>query len=47
MVISRDEFQVFYRSGSQKAEDAISMAYVAPSITPFLNLNPGFRYVVM
>ncbi|KAL1933027.1 hypothetical protein VTP01DRAFT_8705 [Rhizomucor pusillus] len=39
----KDEFQVFYRSGSQKAEDAISMAYVAPSITPFLNLNPGFR----
>ncbi|GAA5814946.1 hypothetical protein MFLAVUS_008449 [Mucor flavus] len=39
----RDEFQIFYRGDSQEAEDAISIAYLAPSITPFPNLNPGFR----
>ncbi|ORZ01161.1 Metallo-dependent phosphatase-like protein [Syncephalastrum racemosum] len=40
----KDEFQMFYKDGSdRRAEDAISMAYVSPSITPFLNVNPGFR----
>lgn len=40
----KDEFQMFYKDGSDRnAEDAISMAYVSPSITPFLNVNPGFR----
>ncbi|KAI9474288.1 MAG: Metallo-dependent phosphatase-like protein [Benjaminiella poitrasii] len=39
----RDEFQIFYKNASQKAEDAISVAYIAPSITPFPDLNPGFR----
>lgn len=41
----RDEFQIFYKGDSQEAEDAISIAYMAPSITPFPNLNPGFRFV--
>lgn len=39
----RDEFQIFYKGKSQEAKDAISVAYLAPSITPFPNLNPGFR----
>ncbi|KAI9495494.1 Metallo-dependent phosphatase-like protein [Zychaea mexicana] len=40
----KDEYQVFYRRGeNQTAENAISMAYVAPSITPFDEINPGFR----
>ncbi|KAI8148608.1 Metallo-dependent phosphatase-like protein [Fennellomyces sp. T-0311] len=38
----KDEYQVFY-NGEQTAENAIAMAYVAPSITPFSNVNPGFR----
>ncbi|KAL0084755.1 Metallo-dependent phosphatase-like protein [Phycomyces blakesleeanus] len=39
----KDEFQVFYRDGDKNAQSAISMAYIAPSITPYLNVNPGFR----
>ncbi|KAI8991188.1 Metallo-dependent phosphatase-like protein [Mycotypha africana] len=40
----RDEMTIFYSKDSkQMAENAISVGYVAPSITPFLNLNPGFR----
>jgi hypothetical protein len=39
----RDEYQLFYKNGSQKAKDAISVAYIGPSITPFPDLNPGFR----
>jgi sphingomyelin phosphodiesterase len=35
---------VFYKDGKpQEAENAISVGYIAPSVTPFLNLNPGFR----
>lgn len=43
MQIYRDEFQLFYKDDSQEAEDAISVAYLAPSITPYPDLNPGFR----
>ncbi|ORX59557.1 sphingomyelin phosphodiesterase [Hesseltinella vesiculosa] len=39
----KDEFQLFYRSDQQAAETAISVGYIGPSITPFLNVNPGFR----
>ncbi|KAL7321705.1 hypothetical protein PS15m_001446 [Mucor circinelloides] len=39
----RDEIQIFYNRASQKSKDAISVAYLGPSITPFPNLNPGFR----
>ncbi|KAI7906482.1 Metallo-dependent phosphatase-like protein [Cokeromyces recurvatus] len=39
----RDEFQIFYKNASQKAKDAISIAYIAPSVTPYPDLNPGFR----
>lgn len=35
---------IFYaHKKNQTAENAISVGYVAPSITPYLNLNPGFR----
>lgn len=42
----RDEIQIFYSRASQKSKDAISVAYLGPSITPFPNLNPGFRYAL-
>ncbi|WFD22233.1 hypothetical protein MEQU1_000898 [Malassezia equina] len=45
-----DQFEVFYfndngesKSTSQLTEHAVSVAYVAPSITPYTNLNPEFR----
>ncbi|KAI8387260.1 Metallo-dependent phosphatase-like protein [Blakeslea trispora] len=40
----RDEIQLFYRhNATQEAKDAISIGYLAPSITPFPDMNPGFR----
>lgn len=37
---------IFYgHNKNQTADEAISVGYVAPSITPYLNLNPGFRLV--
>ncbi|KAI8366663.1 Metallo-dependent phosphatase-like protein [Radiomyces spectabilis] len=39
----RDEFQIFYRHERKDAEHAIAVAYLAPSVTPFPRLNPGFR----
>ncbi|KAI8072913.1 Metallo-dependent phosphatase-like protein [Gongronella butleri] len=39
----KDEFQVFYEGNQQTADKALSVAYIGPSITPFLNVNPGFR----
>ncbi|KAG0744407.1 hypothetical protein G6F42_009092 [Rhizopus arrhizus] len=40
----RDELTIFYRNGKERtADNAVSVGYIAPSITPFLNLNPGFR----
>ena len=37
----RDEVEILY-DGPER-ERAISVAYLCPSITPFTNLNPGFR----
>lgn len=35
---------IFYgHNKNQTAQEAVSVGYVAPSITPFLDLNPGFR----
>jgi sphingomyelin phosphodiesterase len=35
---------IFYgHNKNQTAEEAVSVGYIAPSITPYLNLNPGFR----
>lgn len=37
---------IFYgHNKNQTAQEAISVGYVAPSITPYLDLNPGFRLV--
>lgn len=45
-----DQFEVFYfndngndKSTDQSTEKAVSIAYIAPSITPYQNLNPTFR----
>ncbi|KAG9072015.1 hypothetical protein KI688_006237 [Linnemannia hyalina] len=38
-----DEFALFYNSPSKNAASAISTAWVGPSVTPYTNLNPGFR----
>ncbi|KAI7866585.1 Metallo-dependent phosphatase-like protein [Spinellus fusiger] len=38
-----DELQLFYSNSTQNASEAIASAYIAPSITPFADLNPGFR----
>ncbi|KAJ9055932.1 hypothetical protein DSO57_1038225 [Entomophthora muscae] len=38
-----DEFQLFYSDSVKTKDTAISMAYLAPSITTFGGLNPGFR----
>ncbi|KAG0950228.1 hypothetical protein G6F57_000117 [Rhizopus arrhizus] len=40
----KDEISLFYRSKQEKtAENAISVAYIGPSVTPLIDLNPGFR----
>lgn len=46
----QDQFQVFYfndngndKSTQQTTDKAVSIAYVAPSITPYTKLNPTFR----
>lgn len=41
-----DEFSVLYsHNATEKSEDrALNVAWVAPSITPFTDLNPGWRY---
>ncbi|CAO3591762.1 unnamed protein product [Absidia cylindrospora] len=39
----KDEMQIFYRGAQQTSSEAISVAYVAPSITPYFQVNPSFR----
>lgn len=35
---------IFYgHNKNQTAKEAINVGYIAPSITPYLNVNPGFR----
>ncbi|RUP47644.1 Metallo-dependent phosphatase-like protein [Jimgerdemannia flammicorona] len=41
----KDEFEIFYQDGIQDADHAISVAYIAPSVTPYRWTNPGFRYL--
>lgn len=36
-----DEFELFY--DSEDKSRATSIAYVGPSVTPYYNLNPGYR----
>ncbi|KAJ9057528.1 hypothetical protein DSO57_1021852 [Entomophthora muscae] len=39
-----DEFQLFYRSQVEKSRDTVlGVSYVAPSVTTFEHVNPGFR----
>ncbi|OZJ03452.1 hypothetical protein BZG36_02736 [Bifiguratus adelaidae] len=40
----RDEFEVFYEDGIQDASHANAVAFLGPSVTTFLNLNPGLRF---
>ncbi|RCK55841.1 Sphingomyelin phosphodiesterase 2 [Candida viswanathii] len=41
----RDQFTVFYSTNdTSKVEDALLMQWVIPSVTPFTNFNPSFRY---
>ncbi|GAB5593233.1 hypothetical protein Unana1_08133 [Umbelopsis nana] len=39
----RDELEIFYENATQNYSKAISTAYLAPAITPFTSMNPGFR----
>ena len=40
----RDEFEIFYEHGiSDGVVRPVNVAYMAPSITPFVGLNPAFR----
>ena len=36
-----DEFQLFYDEAQPTR--AVSVAYIGPSVTPYYNLNPGYR----
>ncbi|KAG0033538.1 hypothetical protein BGZ82_006079 [Podila clonocystis] len=38
-----DEFSLFYGPGAKSAQNAISTAWIGPSVTPHTDLNPGFR----
>jgi sphingomyelin phosphodiesterase len=44
-----DEFGVFYSNNAtaQTAQTAIGVAYIMPSVTPYTNLNAGFRYYLV
>ncbi|KAI1319697.1 hypothetical protein EDD11_003391 [Mortierella claussenii] len=38
-----DEFALYYQPGAKNAQNAVSTAWIGPSVTPYTNLNPGFR----
>ncbi|KAG0288044.1 hypothetical protein BGZ98_004408, partial [Dissophora globulifera] len=38
-----DEFALYYGPGAKNAQNAISTAWIGPSVTPYTGLNPGFR----
>ncbi|RUS16339.1 hypothetical protein BC937DRAFT_91330, partial [Endogone sp. FLAS-F59071] len=43
----RDEFEIFYDNENQMtADNAISVAYLGPSVVPKQNTNSAFRYVI-
>lgn len=44
-----DEFGVFYTNNgtTQSADTAIGVGWIMPSVTPFTNLNSGFRYYLV
>ncbi|KAF9116534.1 hypothetical protein BGX27_001828 [Mortierella sp. AM989] len=38
-----DDFALYYGPGAKSSQNAISTAWIGPSVTPYTNLNPGFR----
>ncbi|KAF8932260.1 Metallo-dependent phosphatase-like protein [Dissophora ornata] len=38
-----DEFALFYNSTTKNSQTVVSTSWIGPSVTPFTNLNPGFR----
>ncbi|KAG0251639.1 hypothetical protein BG011_007469 [Mortierella polycephala] len=38
-----DEFALYYGPGAKSAQNAISTGWIGPSVTPYTDLNPGFR----
>ena len=41
----RTQYSVYYSTNdTSKIEDALTVSWVNPSVTPYTNFNPGFRY---
>ncbi|KAF9900105.1 hypothetical protein EC991_007914 [Linnemannia zychae] len=38
-----DEFALYYGPGAKNTQNAISTAWIGPSVTPYTDINPGFR----
>ncbi|KAF9917474.1 hypothetical protein BX616_000874, partial [Lobosporangium transversale] len=38
-----DEFALYYGPGAKNTHNAISTGWIGPSVTPYTDLNPGFR----
>jgi sphingomyelin phosphodiesterase len=38
-----DEFALSYGPGAKNAQNAIATAWIGPSVTPYTDINPGFR----
>ncbi|KAG0276653.1 hypothetical protein BGZ95_007245 [Linnemannia exigua] len=38
-----DEFSLTYGPGAKSAQNAVSTAWIGPSVTPYTDLNPAFR----
>ncbi|KAF9952773.1 hypothetical protein BGZ72_005926 [Mortierella alpina] len=39
----RDEFALYYGPGAKSPQTALATAWIGPSVSPYTNLNPGFR----
>ena len=38
-----DEFAISYGPGAKNSQNAISTSWIGPSVTPYTDINPGFR----
>ncbi|KAI7820917.1 Metallo-dependent phosphatase-like protein [Gamsiella multidivaricata] len=38
-----DEFALYYGPGAKNTQNAIATGWIGPSVTPYTDLNPGFR----
>ena len=38
-----DEFALYYGPGAKSTQNAIATAWIGPSVTPYTDLNPGYR----